>query len=90
MTEDQDTALERRSLILQEVYEERKNQISKGYTLEHDLNSGMPHILHELWQRFYAAARADGINREVLIENAALIVAAIEVIDTKTQSKEKN
>lgn len=85
MAEDHDTTLERRSLILQEVYQERENQINKGYTLEHDLNSGVTHILSELWQRFYAAVRADGINREVLIENAALLVAAVEVIDTEAR-----
>lgn len=65
--------------VLDEVLAERGRQIRKGYTHDHDDQHGLRFGLRHLVS--LADSRLQLIERQGLVEAAALLVAAIEVID---------
>ena len=74
--------------VLDEVYEERQRQIGKGYVQKHD--DGHP-TNHFTWLIQRRVTMIDmnrcPIMRKLLIEVAALAVAAVESMDRKQASE---
>lgn len=75
-------ALGRRARVIGDVLTERNRQIEKGYDTAHDVLHGAEYLIGE------AVARIDAftgpvyeVQREKVLEAAALLVAALEVID---------
>lgn len=70
-------ALGRRARVIGDVLTERNRQIEKGYDTAHDALHGTEHLIGE------AIARVQSLDpgREKVLEAAALLVAALEVID---------
>lgn len=70
---------------LQHVAAERGRQIDKGWTTEHDSEHGLRHLTWLAQKRTSAAAYEAAIGtwavRSELVKAAALLVAAIELID---------
>lgn len=70
-------ALGRRARVIGDVLTERNRQIEKGYDTAHDVLHGAEYLIGE------AIARVQSLDpgREKVLEAAALLVAALEVID---------
>ena len=61
---------------------ERSDQEDKGYTPEHDDKHGLAHIVPEAWKRLGSIPLSNTPDaRAELVQVAAMLVAAIEVID---------
>lgn len=70
--------------VLRDVRQERERQVAKGYTAEHDDEHGVDDLTTFALRRL----RIDGtvswpIDRQQLVEAAAVIVATIESIDRR-------
>lgn len=63
-----------------EVDMERQRQIAIGYTTEHDDAQGIEHLIFEAGNRV-ASKPWNEVTREDLIQGAALLKAAAEVLD---------
>jgi len=70
--------------VAMELLLERSRQIDLGYTPEHDQEMGAVHVVYEAHQRLGHMGEVSSPEafRAELIEAGALIVAAIEVLDS--------
>lgn len=69
--------------VLFDVAEERVRQRDElGYTVEHDDEEGVGHLIYQAGN-YVAAKPTEAVSREDLVKGAALLVAAIEVLDRK-------
>lgn len=76
-TTEPEEELEAPGRVVTEIYEERIDQIERGYTPEHDDEHGLQHIMDQEQQRTAGKLWS----RESLVEAAAVLVAAIEWFD---------
>lgn len=70
------------------VYDERKRQIELGYTPEHDREAGTGHLVAEALARVMHPGEHPSpvALRQAWLEGAALLVAAVEVIDFEQET----
>ena len=80
-TTEPDEVLEAAGVVVTQVYEERLEQIERGYTPEHDDEHGLEHILDQARGRLLPQQLR---TREELVQAAACLVAAIEWLDRAT------
>lgn len=66
------------------VWDERRRQVGKGYTLEHDDEHGAEHLVELVLDRLQNE-KSDP--RELLVQCAALLIAAVETIDRATEKE---
>jgi hypothetical protein len=75
------TAPQRTFEAILSVTAERSRQEDKGWTPEHDDAAGWEHTAREAWARLPEAPTENSDPRATLVKCAALLVAAIEVLD---------
>jgi hypothetical protein len=73
------------------VWAERRTQPEHGYTAEHDDVHGLKHLLEEAVSRLshFGEAPTDEFIRGQIITSAAILVAAVDLID-RGESKSRN
>lgn len=67
--------------VVQEVYDIRLAQQAQGWTAEHDLEHGATHLKDLAWQYSWGDAGPMKSPREQMLISAALLIAAVEVLD---------
>lgn len=67
--------------VVQEVYDVRLAQQAQGWTAEHDLEHGAAHLKDLAWSYSWGDAGPMKSPREQMLISAALLIAAVEVLD---------
>ena len=70
--------------LFDEISDERKRQIEKGYTHEHDDEHGVEHLLG--WSIAHTRSARNIEDRAGYIKAIALLVSAVEAHDRKEQN----